>query len=1009
MRNPLDIRKEHKTIKLAKKLQDEANKEWESELKRRREQELNDEAIAKELQAQLEEESRTTASPSSTATLNMPPGMAQNSSPPPLPAKPTAYNSASSNDSSILPLYSLSDSPKPNIYPRLPSRTSDNMASENPPSTYKPGLQFTISSPAPQPSTVFNTPTPPLPVRKAHDDFSAICKETAQSSPHQSIRPGMNQSVIGYQDKSIKPSSAFNDLPIKSQSSNSTILRMEMPTPTVTPNNNYDSSASFYVSPTNNAFNPGVTSAYSFSNGNSFPVLQNNGTMCSPVPFTSRQSDPIVLPFDEQAATNIHSQLSNSVTAQNNQCAQYTNDKSYPTHNTESIPYIQQPLQQHDIVYPSFQPLMHNNVSSTDNGQNSHAYHQPSSTHPQQYSNVSSVNHELQQQPNAQSSLTQSRNNMSLYSDNSQASTYKQSVPLAAVASNQNIPSNVHYKNDSNTLNLQPSIPVISTIEKHNEYTPIYKKHTEKPLFSSSTISLKPDEGSVHSDTEDDIEYDQNADVMVNEFKHRKVIAQPSIDKKSVKNRPPTPIESATIETNVENFSDDDTRADDTTSEVDYSDMIYKKGSEKSLRQRDEKDGWKMIKKAEQVTDESQLQPQQQSRQQQGEEEDSAEDSEDEEWQDDAIDPFADNVDTDLMTGSTTANKPTMTVKEKRRESNLVTTLSPTLEIIDPTMPKNDENSQRVSALLADSQKKKKKEGVKSIQIESSQTYMDGPRQYAEKESKDIEDVPFVRSTMTPLQASNSYSGSIHSITFSTPIAATMTSAPSIAVERPEYAYRGYSLPATASMQTATATTPYEQWHFPNDKAAPFSNTNTSSADPTLRMYSEHQLKVNAPIHAPTTVVETEHQFRSGVVPATDFGYLKEGEKRNKSLPTLPNATASEDRHITVASINPGQRVWIRIQPTDTGKALAERIQVVASYRTRRVTKIISKNGRDIPLNNKPLFDDWNELLNFTDGETWKVEWVPIENPYVDIITEGKEFMKQLKATLRSGTSSSDS
>lgn len=116
---------------------------------------------------------------------------------------------------------------------------------------------------------------------------------------------------------------------------------------------------------------------------------------------------------------------------------------------------------------------------------------------------------------------------------------------------------------------------------------------------------------------------------------------------------------------------------------------------------------------------------------------------------------------------------------------------------------------------------------------------------------------------------------------------------------------------------------------------------------------------------------------------------------------------SQEDRHITVASINPGQRVWIRIHPTDTGKILAERIHIVASYQTRRVTKITTKNGRNIPLDSSPLFDDWNEIMNFVEGESWVVDWVPVESPYVDILTEGKEFMKILKANFR-GTSSNN-
>lgn len=72
-----------------KKLQEEADKEWEKELARRKEQELNDEAIAKELQAQLEQEQQQQQQ----QVQPTPP-----SRPPPLPLKPQAYNQLSSTD-----------------------------------------------------------------------------------------------------------------------------------------------------------------------------------------------------------------------------------------------------------------------------------------------------------------------------------------------------------------------------------------------------------------------------------------------------------------------------------------------------------------------------------------------------------------------------------------------------------------------------------------------------------------------------------------------------------------------------------------------------------------------------------------------------------------------------------------------------------------------------------------------------------------------------------------------
>lgn len=98
-----ESRKEQKSIKLVKKLQEQADLDWEKEVQRRREQELNDEAIAKELQAQLQDERTTSSAVETTVTTtvteatNAPAVLTRtySSSPPPLPTKPRAYNSSS--------------------------------------------------------------------------------------------------------------------------------------------------------------------------------------------------------------------------------------------------------------------------------------------------------------------------------------------------------------------------------------------------------------------------------------------------------------------------------------------------------------------------------------------------------------------------------------------------------------------------------------------------------------------------------------------------------------------------------------------------------------------------------------------------------------------------------------------------------------------------------------------------------------------------------------------------
>jgi hypothetical protein len=52
------------------------------------------------------------------------------------------------------------------------------------------------------------------------------------------------------------------------------------------------------------------------------------------------------------------------------------------------------------------------------------------------------------------------------------------------------------------------------------------------------------------------------------------------------------------------------------------------------------------------------------------------------------------------------------------------------------------------------------------------------------------------------------------------------------------------------------------------------------------------------------------------------------------------------------------------------------------------VVRLTTQSGRAIPLDNTPIFKDWDEIKEFKEGEPWKVEWGPMPS-YVDIITEG--------------------
>lgn len=106
-----------------------------------------------------------------------------------------------------------------------------------------------------------------------------------------------------------------------------------------------------------------------------------------------------------------------------------------------------------------------------------------------------------------------------------------------------------------------------------------------------------------------------------------------------------------------------------------------------------------------------------------------------------------------------------------------------------------------------------------------------------------------------------------------------------------------------------------------------------------------------------------------------------------------------DHRHITVPSVIEDQRVWIRVHPTDTGKSLASRIQIVATYKTRKILSITTDKGRTIALDETPVFQDWAGVMQMEDGAPWKVEWTVLDHN----LWEGpKEFLRYLKASLRS-------
>ncbi|KAI8636359.1 hypothetical protein BD408DRAFT_426279 [Parasitella parasitica] len=89
-------------------------------------------------------------------------------------------------------------------------------------------------------------------------------------------------------------------------------------------------------------------------------------------------------------------------------------------------------------------------------------------------------------------------------------------------------------------------------------------------------------------------------------------------------------------------------------------------------------------------------------------------------------------------------------------------------------------------------------------------------------------------------------------------------------------------------------------------------------------------------------------------------------------------------RQITVQSINSEHRVWIDVLPAETGLSLAEKIHIIATFRTRKIVSITTTSGRKVPLDNRPVFGSWMDMENFEDGERWAVEWRENDRGVVD-------------------------
>ncbi|CDS14320.1 hypothetical protein LRAMOSA06490 [Lichtheimia ramosa] len=111
-------------------------------------------------------------------------------------------------------------------------------------------------------------------------------------------------------------------------------------------------------------------------------------------------------------------------------------------------------------------------------------------------------------------------------------------------------------------------------------------------------------------------------------------------------------------------------------------------------------------------------------------------------------------------------------------------------------------------------------------------------------------------------------------------------------------------------------------------------------------------------------------------------------QQQQQQQPTEKKKTTSkpEDniRQITVQSINKEHMVWIKIDTTETGLSLANKIHTIATFRTRKIVSITTAAGRTIPLDHRPVFGSWMDMDDFQNGEEWKVEWCELDKGLVD-------------------------
>lgn len=402
-----------------------------------------------------------------------------------------------------------------------------------------------------------------------------------------------------------------------------------------------------------------------------------------PTPYSSQKSDPIVLPLSQQH----HYHQTPPVPVAPPAASTPSHNNTHHLNHNESLAYFQN-SNNYDTNSPVTSkmaihtPAITASTATTTAATTAPYYHQQ-------------VRHQDNASPSASLPLNPNNivQNASSYPNQhyQQQQSYPPKPPITTSACNNGfqLPPMPVFESSYGNSAKQPTSMPLNKQDQHQHHLPHNNINSsldkKKPLFSNSVLMLKPDEEQTQQNvTEQEEEDDDDWD---NE----------PVSTSTIRNRVPT-------SNHMHSTSDSDDE-----SEVDYSDMIYDRrdDSEKEI-------GPKEAKKEAESEAESE------------DGSDADDDDDDETWVDPAVDPFADSFSVSLHKASTATSTTLADDTKSRTETD--PSLSSSIQILDPTL----------AAPSSISQKRSKEDKV-AEETEERPAVTNGPHQYEEKESTEIE------------------------------------------------------------------------------------------------------------------------------------------------------------------------------------------------------------------------------------------------------------------------------